>query len=230
MLRGEYEQARALLEQSLALYRSLSDKERLGWVLYLQARQLFLSGHDSATASSLTEQSLAFLREIDNPWERAYPLVLLGQLSLQQNDQAKARDLFEEGRSAFKEAGDHAGMVEALLGEASIARMQHNFAVARDLYQEIFLILQRIQYQELIPDCLEGLAAVAADQGELVWATQLWGAADALREAIGTPIPSVYQLNHERAVAKVRTQVGDESFAKAWAEGRAMTPEQAMIK
>jgi hypothetical protein len=80
----------------------------------------------------------------------------------------------------------------------------------------------------LIPSCLEGLAAVATEQGELVWAADLWGAAEALREAIGTPIPPVYRLDYERVVAKVRAQLGNETFAKAWAEGRNMTPEQAL--
>jgi len=120
-------------------------------------------------------------------------------------------------------------MAEALLGLASAVTMQGDFAAARDLYQESFPILQRIQYKELIPSCLEGRAAVAAELGELVRATQLWGAAEALREAIGTPIPPVYRLGYERAVAKARAQVGNEVFARAWAEGRTMTPEQALI-
>src|SRR6266487_1597620 len=229
-LQGEYEQAHELLEQCLALYQALGDKERIGWVLYLQARLLFLSGRDTATASSLTQQSLTLLQEINNPWVRAYSLVLLGQITLQQDGQAQARDLFEEGRSAFKEAGDQAGMAESLIGLANAATMGGDFAAARGLYKESCLILQRIQYEELISPCLEGLAAVAAGEGELVWAVHLWGAAEALREAIGTPIPPVYRLSHERAVAKVHAQVSNETFAKAWAEGRAMTPEQAITR
>jgi hypothetical protein len=168
----------------------MGESWKRGRCLTQLARLLFLSGRDTAAARSLTEQSLSLMQEIDKPWERAYPLVLLGQISLQQDDQAQAGDLFEES----------------------------------------FLILQRIQYKELIPSCLEGLAAVATEQGELVWAAYLWGAAEALCEAIGTPIPPVYRLDHERAVAKARAQVGNEAFAKAWAEGRTITPEQAMTK
>jgi tetratricopeptide (TPR) repeat protein len=227
-MQGEYEQAQGLLEQSLALYGALGDKERLSWVLYLLARLHFLSERDIAAASSLTEQSLMFLQEVDNPWERAYPLVLLGQLTLRQNNQAQARDLFEESRSSFKEVGDRAGMADALMGLASVAMMQGDFVAVRDLYQESFSILQRIQYYELLPFCLEALATVAAEQGELVRAAHLWGASEALREAIGTPIPPVYRLDYERAVAKVRAQSGNEAFARAWAEGRGMMPEQAI--
>jgi predicted ATPase/class 3 adenylate cyclase len=227
-LQGECDAALELLEESLSLYRTLGDKERLGWVLYLQARLLFLSGRDPAAARSLTEQSLTLMQEINNPWERAYSLVLLGQLTLQWDEQAQARDLFEEGRDAFKEAGDEAGMAEALIGLASVAAMQGDFGAAQNLYRESFSILQSIHYQELIPACLEGLATVAALQGDLVWAARLWGAAEVLREALGTPLPQVYRLDYARAVAQACAQVGTEAFGRAWGEGRTSPSEQVV--
>jgi hypothetical protein len=70
---------------------------------------------------------------------------------------------------------------------------------------------------------------VAAEQDELVWATHLWGAAEALREDIGTPIPPVYRTGYRQAVAAARSQLGEEDFATAWAQGRSMGPEQAMV-
>ncbi len=229
-VQGEYDQAQGLLEQSLALYRTLGDKERLVWVHYLQARLFFLSGRDTPAVRSLIEQSLTLSREIDSPWEQAYPLVLLGQIALQQGDSAQAHPLFEESKSAFKEVGDQGGMAEAMMGLASVAKMQGDFVAARDLYQESFSILQRIQYQELIPACLEGLANVAAEQGELVWAAHLWGVSEALREAIGTPIPVVYRGDYERTVAKARGQVGDEDFVRGWDEGRRMRVGEVISK
>ena len=230
-VQGKYDQAQELLKQGLALYQALGDGERLGWVLYLHARLLFLSGRDTLAVRGLVEQSLSLLQEIGNPWERAYSLVLLGQFILhQEGDPAQARAIFEESRSLLKEAGDSGGMSEAMLGLASVSTMQSNFVTARDLYQEVFSILQRIHYQELISPCLEGLASVAAEQGEFAWAARLWGAAEALREAISTPIPPVYRPDYERAVAKARAQPGDEAFVRAWDEGRNMTAEQAVIK
>ena len=55
------------------------------------------------------------------------------------------------------------------------------------------------------------------------------GMAEVLREAIGTPIPPVYRLDYEQAVAKVRARVGDEAFVRVWNEGRSMMPEQAIL-
>src|SRR5216683_2022066 len=61
-----------------------------------------------------------------------------------------------------------------------------------------------------------------------VLAARLWGAAEALREAIGAPIPPVYRAAYERAVAATRVSLGENTFAATWAEGRTMTPEQAL--
>jgi len=79
-----------------------------------------------------------------------------------------------------------------------------------------------------IVDCVEGLASVVAAQEELAWAARLWGAAESLREAMGTPIPPVYRVDYERPVTAARTQLGEKVFAEAWAEGRAMTSEQVL--
>ena len=75
---------------------------------------------------------------------------------------------------------------------------------------------------------LEGLAGAVATQGELVWAARLWGAADSLRQAIGAPLSPVERARYEQEVTAARTQLEEEAFKAAWAEGRNMTPEQAL--
>jgi DNA-binding NarL/FixJ family response regulator len=70
------------------------------------------------------------------------------------------------------------------------------------------------------------LADIVARQGERVWAARLWGAAEALRQHIGAPLPPVYRADYERSVAAARAHLGEKPFAAAWAQGRTMTPEQ----
>jgi hypothetical protein len=54
------------------------------------------------------------------------------------------------------------------------------------------------------------------------------GAAEALREAMGTPIPPADRAEHEHNVVDVRAALDGESFAAAWAAGRAMSLEEAV--
>ena len=72
------------------------------------------------------------------------------------------------------------------------------------------------------------MAAVIAVQGEPIWAARLWGAAEALREVLGTPLPPVYRAQYEHSIAAARTQLGDETCSAAMSEGRTMTPDQAL--
>ena len=53
-------------------------------------------------------------------------------------------------------------------------------------------------------------------------------AAQALREVLGVPLQHDQQADHEQALQAMRVAVGEEAFAAAWAEGRAMTLEEAV--
>jgi DNA-binding NarL/FixJ family response regulator len=61
-----------------------------------------------------------------------------------------------------------------------------------------------------------------------MWAAHLWGAAEKLRENVGTLIPPVERVGYEQVVATTRAQLGEHAFVATWAEGRTMTPEQAL--
>jgi DNA-binding SARP family transcriptional activator len=73
-----------------------------------------------------------------------------------------------------------------------------------------------------------GLGKVSALRGRLVRAARLWGAAEALREQMGMLL-SQFDLAHsgyERDLAAVISALDESTFDTAWAEGRAMSPEQ----
>lgn len=59
-------------------------------------------------------------------------------------------------------------------------------------------------------------------------AIRLWGAAEALREEIGCPLPQCLREEYNRNVAVARQTLGAEAFSAAWIEGHAMTLEQAV--
>ncbi len=103
-----------------------------------------------------------------------------------------------------------------------------NYAAARDLYEETLTLAMEEDDKLNIPSYLEGLADVVAVQGTPAWAAQLWGAAEALREAMGAPIPPVYRAAYERTVEGIRAQLDEATFSEAWKEGRVMPLEQVI--
>jgi DNA-binding CsgD family transcriptional regulator len=136
--------------------------------------------------------------------------------------------LIEESMRLYREIGIQWGIASSLSDLAQVEADQGNQAAARILYEESLTLAREGNYKDLLPSCLEGLAGVVAAQGELAWAAQLWGAAEALRKAIGAPLPPAKRLAYEGSIAAARNRLGEKSFAAAWAEGRTMTPEQAL--
>jgi hypothetical protein len=78
--------------------------------------------------------------------------------------------------------------------------------------------------------CIEGLAAVAGAQDNVARAVRLWSSALAIREAIGAPLPPIDRPRRDKALARLRAQLDDANFAAAWAEGQAMSLEQAIAE
>ncbi len=72
------------------------------------------------------------------------------------------------------------------------------------------------------------MAEIYIAQGKIKEAAQLLGAAQAIREAISAPLPPRSRASHERNVAMIRTALGEDGFAAAWAEAQAMTQEQVV--
>ena len=79
-----------------------------------------------------------------------------------------------------------------------------------------------------IADALFAFARLSARQKNVEQAARLWGAEQRLREEIGLTIPPAGQEDYEKQVSALREALGDEAFSVAWAEGRALTMEQAI--
>jgi predicted ATPase/class 3 adenylate cyclase/DNA-binding CsgD family transcriptional regulator len=225
-LQGEYTRAISLREEGLALFREVGNIEGTAFLLDGLAVLLILSQGDLATGRALLEESLARCREVGHKEGIAGALGLLGQVTLLQGDAVKARSLLEESVALAREIGKRS-MAWAFIVLARILSCQGDYLAARAFYEESLTYSTEIE-PSLLPPYLEGLADRFVIQGDPAWAARLWGLAEAQRAAMGTPISPVERVSYEHAVNAARAQLGVEIFASAWAEGRTMTPEQAL--
>jgi hypothetical protein len=109
-----------------------------------------------------------------------------------------------------------------------VAADRGDFARALDLLRESLALRQELGDRRTLPDNLEELADAFGAQQHPERAARLLGAAEALREVIHMPVRSSDQSDYQRIVGIARAQLDEATFAAAWAEGRAMTPEQAI--
>ncbi|MGP0077406.1 helix-turn-helix transcriptional regulator [Mycobacterium sp.] len=79
-----------------------------------------------------------------------------------------------------------------------------------------------------VADTLECLAALAGDGGSAREAARLFGAAHTIRQRIGEVRFKIYDAGYEAAVASLRNALGERDFDAAWAEGAALSTEEAI--
>jgi tetratricopeptide (TPR) repeat protein len=182
----------------------------------------------SCRAAALYEEALALARELGGKWNVALALRNLGWLVQVKGDFGRAAALSEESLALFRELGDKWGIVTALVTLGEVAQAQGEYGRAAALIEESLQLSHEIGARDLLAETLEGLVRAAAAAGQGPRAARLGGAAEALREALGTLLDPALRAGHERAVEAMRVALGEEGFAAAWAEGRALSLEAAV--
>ncbi|MGZ3642914.1 MAG: tetratricopeptide repeat protein [Ktedonobacteraceae bacterium] len=226
-LQSDYARAYALAEESLALFRELGNKGSIALALLNLASVASYQG-EYARTYSLAEESLALFRELGDKNGIASAYHVLGEIALNQGNYTVARPLLEESLAIYKELGMEEGSPVSLYTLARVAFGQGDYDAARALHEESLKLFLKSDSKLPISLGLEELGAVVAAQGHVVWAARLMGAGSALREAIGSPLEPRDRANYKRMVAATKAQLGEQAFSAAWAEGRGMTPEQAL--
>jgi hypothetical protein len=102
-----------------------------------------------------------------------------------------------------------------------------DFERAAALYRESLEHSIRMGARLRIAECLEGFAGLALVQGKPARAARLYAAAKVVRQVIGAPRPPRRTAEYEQDLGMLRRGLGEEGFDHAWAEGQAMTLEQA---
>jgi ATP/maltotriose-dependent transcriptional regulator MalT len=227
LFQGEYERARTLLEEAVVLSREGGDSWSIANALLIVAVVMFCQG-DLTRAHAPLEESLALSRQEGYKEYIAYALWISGMMALQQGDPATARALLEESLTLFKEMGKRQYIAQSLSGLAVVALVQGDYAAARALLEESFALFKLGGNQWSIAGCLVVFAALAAAQGEWTRAARVSGAAEALCKAINGVLSPGERVMQQFTSAGSRAQLGEDVFTAALAEGRTMTPEQAL--
>ncbi|MDT5048666.1 MAG: hypothetical protein QOG75_4559 [Mycobacterium sp.] len=79
-----------------------------------------------------------------------------------------------------------------------------------------------------MPDTLECLAALAIGAGSHREAARLFAAAESIRQRMGAVRFKIWDAGYQAAVAALRDAMGEQDFDSAWAEGAALSTEEAI--
>jgi len=226
MEQGDIASARALYEESLAISRELGDRRGIARALHNLGIVACGQG-DFASGRALFEDSLAISREVGNRIGIAHSLYDLGKVAFEQGDYPAAGALYQESLTIRRELGERSGIAASLHDVGHVVFELGNYPAARKQFEEGLVIRRELGDRAGIAYSLEALAAVVAALGGSLRAARIWGAAERLREEIGSPL--LERPRYDRRVAAARAAWGDDAAVeRAWKEGRALTLEQAI--
>jgi predicted ATPase/class 3 adenylate cyclase len=224
---GDYGRAMALYEESLALARELGDQT--GIVSALMGRGLVTMGQgDFDAATALFEESLQLSWKLESRWWVAMVLVQMGTAVRHKGDYAKAVALCEESLAMSRTLGTKRQIAYALRATGHAVRLLVDLERAAGLYRESLALFKETGDKFVATECIEGLALIASAQGHYERAARLFGVDEAARETFGITMPRPEAGDQEHFWATIRERPEGTALAAAWAEGRAMTLEQAI--
>lgn len=227
MMQGDYPAARASCGESLAIFRELGDRGHVANAIRSLANLSIQEG-DPASARALYEESAAICRELGDRSGLAWALLGLGSAARHQGDATAARSRLEDGLAAFRDLGDREGVAASLCELGRAVAEAGDARSARQLAAESLALFRDLGDRSGIAATIDTLASIATAQGDAGRAARLWGAAERLRETIGTPRPPDERAHHDRDVAAARAALGAAAFDGAWQAGRAMAFEPAI--
>jgi tetratricopeptide (TPR) repeat protein len=184
---------------------------------------------DLTRAEQLYREAADLARRQGERLDVAINLYELGQVARLQRRLGVAEDRFQESLTLFHELDDVVGKAGALHALASVLAERGERAQAFKLLHEAADLLAGICYVSGLLDVLDSFAGLLSQVGEPVGAARLWGAFQALGEGIGHA--AAHPLDaaaHRESIASVRVVLGEEAFDRAWAEGTAMTLDDAL--
>ena len=228
-LRSDYEPARSMSEESLALFRRLKDEQGIAYALGT-AGLVALGQERYEEGIALLEESADLHLQTGERWGAGGLWSFAATASLALGDPARARNLAQRALSLAREVGATDSVYIALHTLAQIERDEGDHERAAELFEQSLELSAGLEDVSNVAYCLEGLATVAASGGDVVRAARLWGAAEALLKTTETFAYS-YALDrsfYRRQVTAARERLDRETWTKAWTEGQAMTFEQAV--
>ncbi len=225
-MQGDYALAHSLGDEALALAREGGDKGTIARVLNglgMTAREQ--ANYDLALVRF--QEVLQLRREWGDEGLIGDALMNLGAVLAFQGD-AAAATLLAEAMAIFDRLGDQLGRARTLHDLAFVAARRGDQALAGAHFAASLALFHQLHERRNAAKCLEGLAGVAVASGQDERAARLFGAAEALREVIGAPLPPSYRVSYDENVGSLRAHLAAAPVAATWAEGRAMSLEEAV--
>jgi predicted ATPase/DNA-binding CsgD family transcriptional regulator len=217
---NDFAAAELLLGEARALAQRLGDVSGAAYVTQVGGLAALYQG-DPTAAAALFENALADHRGLADQSATAHDLILLALATTLLEDHQRALGLFEEALAMSEPHGESWIRALALfaLGVETCRRGEHQAATAAERHSIRLRLL--LDDRRTIGNNLDVLAWCAVSGGDSERAARLFGAAQAIPQALGTPLAPLGHLSglHAHYEAAARRTLGVAAFDRAFQQG-----------
>ena len=224
-LQGDYARAKELAESAISRYEeSGTDPRELN-----HARvNLAISEQKLGNTARSREIYEAIRADAD---ERTLAMILgnLGNMDLEAHSYASARSNIEAAAVIHRRRGPRFSLANNLMDLGFIAVAEARVDDALPFVQESLAICRVDRLGDLLPWAVEAAASVAAARGAPEDAVRLLAATTKTRAelAMDAGFYPIAEETREWTLEQARAQLSEPAFAEAWAEGGALSLEEA---
>jgi predicted ATPase/class 3 adenylate cyclase/DNA-binding CsgD family transcriptional regulator len=214
MRAGDMPLGRRCGEEAVALGRRIGDPRTLAFALHSLAVHVIFSQPNPRIALSLANEAITAARAAEDDLILAAALNTAGTASWATGEPPRcAREHLTEGQAVARGTGSLYPLVQGLVTLGWIDVLEGRFDDAATRLDEALI---------------RGLGGAVADQQRFEEAARLFGAAQSLRDTIGYARYPIHQAGHDSDLALARDSLGSDAFAAAWAEGAALSLDEAV--
>jgi tetratricopeptide (TPR) repeat protein len=183
---------------------------------------------DLVEANTTLEEAMVLARDAGHVMTLALCKNNLGVCAMVDRDYETAQALMEEVKELLWAVKDRSSYAILLHNLGLLALLRRDLDRAADLCaQSIGKAVDLLDRLGVACD-LDVLAAVAGEQGDIPRAVRLWGAAEALRDAIGAAQPGDEAALLGPFVEAAKIRLEETAWDVAWAEGVAVDQDEAV--
>jgi non-specific serine/threonine protein kinase len=226
--RGDIADSTHLARQALSLACDINDNETCAWAHLFISISLMVPDGRIKEALTHAEEGLRLFRELDHKGGIILGLNTLGELARLEGDYVRAGRFYEECLALSNELGNRHREAVSLANLSYVAYHEGKYDQAIDCGKEALSLLNSSQVEHAIAIILAMIAGPIGAKGNPRLAARLLAAVEAQLETMGASIQPQDMLEVDQYRETVRQQLGEMEFNKAWAEGRALTMEQAL--
>ncbi len=208
---GNFDKAKVVLEESLAITRGFDDELVLANILNNLSWVIFRCG-DTAKGKELSEEALEKHKNLDNKRGVALSLNNLAWIALLKGEPLKAKPFFQESLRVRQEVEDKRGRAFAFANLAWVENTLGNYSKGKRLFLEAFEILEPFEREPVAgwTKYLQGRSFL--EQGNLVKASECaQESLEIFHESTSQEIPALAAT----LLADVKCEQGDLTAAEA---------------